>query len=208
MLKYLRQSMLSVYEYCPALFYQEYILELKPYQPHFDFGTQLHSAIENYHRGKSYNPLLVQDYSVRFPVDFFDELEVPFETQFKHPFTGETLIMPVRGRMDAIRRSDGLYDFKSSKSSWSQAKADNSVQATTYLYHHWQETGELVPFYFVVIRKDRERARKPIDVLTTHRTVDDFAALWLRYFKLATDIEQRLEWRCRCRYAQHELIYT
>ena len=69
MITHLRQSMLKSYDFCPGQFYMEYILELHPYSPHFDFGTKFHAEAEKYHKGKKYNKAILNGYVDIYPPD-------------------------------------------------------------------------------------------------------------------------------------------
>jgi hypothetical protein len=44
------QSKIKAWNYCPAVFYRQYILGLSPYNPKFDFGTNYHKLVEMYHK--------------------------------------------------------------------------------------------------------------------------------------------------------------
>lgn len=204
MLKALSVSKLRCWLTCPADFYDKYILGIEEYNPDFDFGSRYHKAVEVYHlTGETID--LIKAYTDIVPRDHVVEVEKPFEAILRHPETLEPLPLPFRGIIDAVGVSGALIDLKTSEKSWSQRKADEDLQATAYLYYWWQEHGELPEFNFVVARKHPTPRIKPLDILTTKRTIQDFANFWLLANKTIKDIQAEETWACRCYNQAHTL---
>jgi hypothetical protein len=93
-------SKIKSWKYCPAQFYRQYILQLEPYNPKFEFGTNYHKMVEMYHkrldrdyernhrtgeiirdaagrpvREYIFDPESVKFYTDIFPPDWFDATE-------------------------------------------------------------------------------------------------------------------------------------
>lgn len=130
--------------------------------------------------------------------------------KLKHPTTGKEIPLPFTCVMDGIRLNNpgrGIYDLKTSSVSWNQNMADTDIQATLYLYAWWQLTGELLPFSFIVVRKRPGPKTKPIQpLLTTTRTVEDFAALWNEFSDIVDQILNAQKYPCYCLGKPHQII--
>lgn len=202
----LRQSSLNCWLHCKAEYYIKYILEVKidDADPNMAFGSYFHQQIENYHKGKKYDSVLIAPYAELYPVDTTIDVELPFEVVLRHPETNEPLPLPFTGIIDQVT-SEELRDIKTSRVSWSQNKADGELQATGYLYYWWQSFNKLQPFTYVVYRKDWQATSrfKRIQTVTTTRSVEDFTAFWLLCNKVINDIKAEDIWNCTCMSQEH-----
>lgn len=130
--------------------------------------------------------------------------------KLKHPYTGKEIALPFSIVMDGIRLAQpgrGIYDLKTSSVSWNQRMADTDIQASLYLYAWWQLTNELLPFSFIVVRKRPGPRTKPIQpLLTTTRTVDDFATLWDEFADVVEQILSATKYPCYCEGSPHKII--
>lgn len=210
MLKSLSQSKIRTWLNCKAEYYLKYELGIYLYNPNFEAGTAYHAAVEDYHHGRPYDAELIKAYTEQFkPADVI-ATEVKFRTTFKHPETGESLAVPFSGIIDHIRKNGRLADLKTSQVSWSQNRADGDIQPTAYLFHQWQTTGKLEPFEFVIARKNWDESKRyaPLQVVSTERTLTDFASLWNLCYRIIEDISKEMYWDCSCKSKEHLMGVT
>jgi hypothetical protein len=163
----------------------------------------VHKQVENYHLGEEYDQEIVAPYAAVVPVnDNNTQVEVSFK--FTPVYNDEPLRAEVTGIIDRMDDT-GLYDLKTSSVSWSQKRADEDLQATMYCYYAYQTYGKLLPFTFVVYRKDWKPTSRfdQIQFVTTTRTPSDFDRLWLLMNKAINDIQAETEWPCHCRNLEH-----
>ena len=211
----LRQSMIKQWYYCKAAYYASYILgvPLGLGEIALDYGTAFHKEVENYHNGQPYDKELLAGYTAVVPIKA--QVEVSFE--FRPRYKGDEFPVLLTGTIDRISDIE-LSDFKTSSVSYSQAKVDaplgiqsswgfdgTGLQATMYLYYWWHTTGKLLPFSFIVYRKDKpnwEPARR-IQIVTTTRTLEDFDNFWLFAFKTWEDIQLERDFKCSCKNKEH-----
>lgn len=189
----LRQSSIKTWLKCPRDYYEKYILELpQAFDINLDFGHRVHAAIENYHKGQPYEAELIKDYTEAYAPDDINESE----RQFALIVTSDIVLT---GTIDGINHQE-LRDFKTSASSWSQRRADEDLQATAYTWAWYQMTGKLLPFSFIILRKDwlPTSRFKPVQVVTTSRTLDQLRDFELLCQKVAGEIEQEYLWECKC----------
>lgn len=114
-----------------------------------------------------------------------------------HPITGE-LLPPLTLVIDRVVSMGKLDDLKTSAVAWNQARADEDIQASLYLFAWWQLHGVLAEFGFTVVRKNPGPRTPAIATLTTTRTVDDFAAIWEWAAGVINKIDQATEYPCNC----------
>lgn len=205
----LRQSSIKAWLDCPARYYASYVLGLDTGSgdPNLTFGTHFHAEVENYHLGKPYDKELLAGYTAQYPIVPGEQVERAFHVMLKHPKTGEELAVPFTGIVDRLTTTE-IIDYKTSSVSWSQNRADADVQATAYLYWYWQTYGALLPFRFIVYRKDKPHwdAERRVQSITTARIVEDFTAFWLMCNKIIKDIEREERWPCYCRNHEHDWV--
>lgn len=221
--EYLRQSQIKAWLNCPAQYYAQYVLgiNLGEHDPNMEYGTYIHKQVEEYHLGHEYDATDLGPYLEVYSPDDFTRVELAFSFTPHLPgsLTGrDNLPAYFTGIIDRYWKEDGLHDFKTSQSSYSQNKIDaplgistsfgydgTGLQATAYCYYWWQNRGTLVPFTFDVLRKDRKKKgeRYPLQRVTTTRTVEDFKNFWLLCNKLINDISNEEVWPCNCRSRAH-----
>lgn len=205
--KSLRQSSIKCWEKCRAQYFAQYILgiNLGEYEPALFNGTMVHAEIEKYHLGKMYDETIVAPYAEVIKPVVGEFVEERFE--FVPDHLGEKLPVPVTGIIDRVMPGEALYDLKTSSTSWSQRRADEDLQATLYLYYWYQEHSELLPFTFVIYRKDWKPTSRfdQIQTVTTTRSVKDFDRLWLHMYKTLEDISNEEEWSCACKNQEHSV---
>lgn len=198
----LSQSAITSWEFCRAKFYAEYILGLKlsDNDPNLWYGRHVHKQVENYHLGHDYDADIVRRYAEVYPSPAFVSVEQRFS------FQPALLDIPFNGVIDRVAAT-GLHDVKTSTGSWSQRRADESIQATSYLAYWHHATGELVPFTFDVLRKDQRTNGEafPLQSVTTHRTLDQLKAWQYQVAKLVHDINQEYIFACSCSSQEHAI---
>lgn len=207
MTEILTQSQIKTYLECKAKFYNDCVLGLSLWVPAFEQGTDYHAAVEAYHLHGTTDER-IQPYMDAVAQKDYLSIERPFKMRLAHPESGELLPVYLAGRIDRIA-ADGVHDFKTSSVSWSQARADKDIQATIYLYAMWQSTGELQPFHFDILRKDRRANGEayPCKAVTTLRDTWHFKSLWLLVQKIVRDMDNETDWSCACPGRIHELEY-
>ena len=224
MLQLLRQSMIRSWLTCPAEYYQRYELGIEqPFTPALELGTHYHKEVERYHLGKPYDEQLIAPYTEVVQPITGELIEHSFTYIPIHPVFGTKLDIPFTGTIDRVNPSMALTDFKTSSSSWSQTKADKALpdltgwypetsglQATAYCMYWWQEHGEVLPFDFVVLRKDRKKNGDiyPVKTIRTTRSIDNFAMFFDLCEQIITDIQNETEWLCTCINQTHVLEET
>lgn len=221
MIASLRYSSLRTYLECPGKFYEQYILGLESWIPELEYGTMLHAEVEKYHKGEEYSDT-IEPYAEwhKATGEPHGRIEAQFLVPLAHPLSGEDLPVPLSGTMDRIT-DKRIYDFKTSSKSWSQSKADaplgkpdfwgtdySGMQATAYCYAHWLETGEILPFSYVIFRKDTRANGKPYPVKTvdTTRTLEDFTRFWHICADAIAEILTRTDWPCACATKEHLIM--
>lgn len=209
----LRQSSVKTWLQCRALFYGRYILglDLDSTDPNLEYGTLFHQNVERYHLGGPYDAELIAAYTEQVPVNGHAHrqwLELPFNFCPRHPVTGQELDIPFTGTIDRVVEHISLYDLKTSRTSWSQKRADEDIQATAYAYYWWQEKGELLPFTFVIVRKDWKPTSRfaPLQMVTTTRTEADFAQFFNLLCTIGREIKSESRYPCSCRDGQHKWL--
>lgn len=198
----LRQSSIKCWEYCPAKYRAEYILGLNlgEFDPNLMYGTSVHKLVERYHLKGELAPE-IQRYTDVYPREDYRLIEQGFSQPM--PLADATFT----GTIDRVRKDD-LRDLKTSKVSYSQNKVDNDIQATSYLWYWWRKTGEIVPFGFDVLRKDKRANGEefPLQVITTTRTKDQLIDFEYYCAKIVNDISNETEFRCLCRNQEHAIF--
>ena len=198
----LRQSSIRAWEYCPAKYRATYELGLNlgEYDPNLMYGTMVHKMVEEYHLTGLGNPL-IDRYTGEYQSRDFVYVEHSFSWDM--PLTGITFT----GTIDRIREHD-LRDFKTSKVSYSQRRVDEDIQATAYLAYWYDKTGDIVPFGFDVLRKDKRAngAEFPLQVLATTRTREQLKMFELYCEQIAEAISRETEFRCTCRTQEHAVF--
>lgn len=221
MIKQLRQSSLKSFLTCPAQFYERYVLELpEVFSPVLDLGTHYHKEVERYHLGQDHDQKLIEPYIQAVKPVEGELIEHQFEYVMKHPILGTELDIPFTGTIDRVVPNEFLADLKTSSTSWSQTKADKTMpdfsgwfpemsglQATAYCYYWWQEHGELLPFDFVIFRKDIKKNgdKYPVKSVRTYRTLEDFAHFYDLCEKVIYDIKHEKDWSCQCQNQEHKI---
>jgi hypothetical protein len=221
MLPSLRQSTIRSWLTCRAEFYEKFVLGLpQEFIPVLELGTHYHKEVENYHRGQPYDAALIASYVEAVKPVPGELIEYEFSYIPRHPIFGTELDIPFTGTIDRVNPGEALRDFKTSSSSWSQTKADKALpdlsgwypdtsglQATAYCMYWWQEHGELLPFDFVVLRKDTKKDGSiyPVKSVRTVRTVEQFAQFFDLCQQVITDIQTETAWACTCINQRHSL---
>jgi hypothetical protein len=204
----LSQSAIKCWDTCPAKYYAQYVLGVNLGQGdvHMDWGTAFHKEVESYHLGTRYNEELISSYVAQYPRLDGDAVEVGFEFTPRLPATDEALPVTLTGIIDRLSWNE-IRDLKTSSVSWSQRRADEDIQATLYCYFIWQELGELLPFTFMIYRKDWKPTSRfsQIQEVTTTRTVEDFKSFWLMTNKVILDIQSESVFPCTCRNEEHKI---
>lgn len=215
---YLSPSRLSAYDWCPAQYYERYVLGLvEPPAPERLFGVAVHAGLEAHFNGEA-NPIAVYlerwDMAVREIRDF-DEALLPTgqilrtrgielveevrklglegTPELHALFTFPGVRLPFVGYIDLVTPGH-LYDFKTTRSGWTQQKADAQIwQPAIYsAAYDWHKS--MIPrFTYIVL----PRIPGPVQLLDGSRTGQQICDA----FKLA---QQRLEaidageFDCRC----------
>lgn len=93
------------------------------------------------------------------------------------PITGKPCKIPkITGIVDFIAKDTSLGDYKTSKKKYTQEDVDESLQPDFYYLWYYNKYGVL-PKRFVYIVLLKEHKRDNIQVLETHRTLEDLSKL-------------------------------
>lgn len=207
----LRQSSIKAWLQCRAQYYAQYILNipLGLGDIHLSFGSQYHLEVEHYHRGEDYNAELIAGYISHFEPE--GEPEVPFTFKI-----GDVRF---QGIVDLLLPEE-TRDLKTSSSSYSQSKVDHvlgtrspwgydgtGLQATAYTYWRYINEGSILPFTFVIYRKDKPLwpAERRIQWVSTYRSERDMKIFEQFVINIAGEIEQETAFTCTCANKEHEI---
>lgn len=116
----------------------------------------------------------------------------------RHPFTNQPLPLPLTLVIDRVASMEKLADLKTSKAAWNQNQVDADIQATLYLFGWWQIHNVLAEFEFDVVRKQPGPRTKAMEIWSTSRTVDDFAAAWEWAERIIREVDEAEEYPCSC----------
>lgn len=160
-------SSMQLFEKCEECWKYKYIMGLKGDIPdYFKVGSEFHEEVHNYHLGKPFNADFIDPYVQAFDKNFRIKSEMAFE------LLDEDLPVSIVGIIDGIANI-GIVDLKYMKGSIGKKRADESLQATIYIYAYYQMTGEILPFYFQCINKTNGR----VSMVQTTRNEADFLDL-------------------------------
>ena len=183
--EHLSISALTKYEKCPRCFWLEKIAGFKDKgSPAMALGSEVHFAIENYHRGRDKRHLispkagkLFEVYKDTIKPETIPQTEFKFMVPFENLATGEKLPFKLKGFVDGIDRKTGwLFEHKTSKRIWKMEDVDSNLQATAYAYVYYMVYGELPKgIRFQIIRK---LVKPKIQFLETYRTMEDLIYFW------------------------------
>lgn len=186
-LKHISYSMMTLWNNCRECWKYKYIMLLKGETPPvFLAGQEYHEEVDKYHKGFPYNKSLIKPYTNVFPVDYRKKSEV-----WISDFGGIYLTLgkvktplPVKGKIDGI--CDGfLADLKYMSGRMSQRQADESDQATLYLWWYYTKFKKIVPFVYNCVDKKTNK----VALVKTKRTTSDFCDLSLKMDKFVKEVE-------------------
>lgn len=146
-LTHLSYSSISSYETCPRCWWLKYKYgyELPPSDA-MDLGSEVHKAIESYHKDINYTPpealkSLLTPYCELYLSNHYDEIEKPFKVILEHPLdTGEVLPIPFVGKIDRIWKNN-IHDLKTSSRKYYDRDVNNKHQHNLYAYAYRQFSG-------------------------------------------------------------------
>lgn len=187
---------LQMYENCPHCWYLENVVGVeKPKSPELDLGTKVHKAIEKWHKtGRKVLTMpeapFLKAYIKHYGENYWNEdsqlLEHKFEIELKNPVTDAPSGVLFAGTIDRVV-DNWLFDHKTSKSNWSQEKADSDLQASGYYLAHYLLTGKLADgFTFNVLVKNKTKVCRPV---TTYREMNDLELVFERMMRSIKNIE-------------------
>ena len=178
---------------------------------YFRHGTEVHENADRYHKGLPFNNKLIKRYTDVIPKDYFTKTESWIDAKIHNPDNkNDVIAMPFCGKLDGQR--DGLIaDIKTSKASLSQRVADNMGQITLYLFMEWINTGKILKFEVLNLRKDKNAKGKlfPLQRVITTRTIDDFRELWKQLKIFDNSIQKELFYKERgyeCNYCSFKRV--
>ena len=120
-------SSISSFEYDPEQWYKKYILDEKePDSKEMIFGKHFANAIENAHPKQKKSVINVSVLGQQVAVPVLDTVEQEFKVTF-----GD---IPLIGFADSFcsKSKKKLYEFKTGKKAWDQARVDEHGQITMY----------------------------------------------------------------------------
>lgn len=195
-------------------------LQLDKTGVHLHFGKALHRALELYQKEKAdlittfkqeFLPAKISDEETakylelrvigqellrQFPDSLANKIEVT-KTEEKLTFAGvvdpaskeKLLFTELTGVIDFETKDNRLGDYKTSGKPYTQEKVDSELQPTIYYLLYYLEHGKL-PEGFIYVVFNKKRKRDAIQILETHRTLDDITAFILRANELYGKIER------------------
>jgi hypothetical protein len=206
-------SRFMLYDLCPASFKQRYVDGLaEPPTPALYFGQAVHQGLEAHYNG--------QDGMRAFRAawkQFAAELELNQSVTSRHTAAGLRLIdqvfdldlrgtpergfsldtnfelgAPIVGAMDLWSTEDNVvYDFKTTRGAWSQARAQAEVwQPVLYTYAAWTETGQWPAFEYIVLNRSSGSLERFRREWTTDDYVEQLNAAWRRACQISVAVAQ------------------
>lgn len=195
-LNHLSYSALNLYNNCPRCFYLQYGLKIweEEKSEGLLFGGELHDQIAGYHgyrkpawkkRLDGVRPEEIQRevkpylklYKEMYPKES-EGVETEFLIDFRHPDTGQSLGVPIKGIMDRIHAGH-LFEHKTSSARYTKRWARDMKQLTLYSYAFRQLFGkkEKSIKINVFLRRKGPKTRN-LEVIETARDNSDYADFW------------------------------
>ena len=188
-LKHLSFSNLNLFETCPRCWYLKYVLGYEmPGSDAMDFGSEVHRAIENYHKTGAlpvvkkdgtggYLRAMIQAYTDVFKKEDYDTIEEFWEVPIEHPEQkGVFLDLPLVVRIDRVWNGV-IRDVKTSASRYQQSRVDGAYQTTLYAYAYRQKfQKEENGIAYDVLVKNKVPKLQILDTFATDESIKD--ALW------------------------------
>jgi len=191
-------SLYSAYQACSKKVYFAKIWGIEQaYKDYFAHGSEVHEAVEQYHKGLEYNHDIISRYVEKVPKNLYEGVEEWINATIHNPDDKNDIIeTEFCGRIDG-RGKDFIADLKTMNGSISQRGADEMGQVTLYLYMEWINTGKLKPFKVINLRKDKNAKGElfPLQVIDTTRTIDDFRAMWVDLKAFDNSIKQDIYYK-------------
>jgi len=208
-------SRFMLFDLCAASFKERYVDGiLEPPTPALYFGQAVHQGLEAHYNGDDGMPAFRRAWK-----QFAAELEVPAREAARLAATGLQLLdqvldlglsgVPERGfsldtnlelgapivgaidLWDVDGASPVIYDFKTTRGCWSQARAQAEVwQPLLYTYAAWSETGRWPAFEYIVLNRvtgTLERFRRQ---WTEDEFLEQLNAMWLRACQISVAVAQ------------------
>lgn len=195
-LKHLSYSSLANYENCPRCFFLKYRLGIwdEEVSPSLLFGRELHDQIATYHGWTK--PRWKQERDRKCPEEIKKEIRPYFELykemyneesegvekeffiDFRHPDTGESLGIPIKGLIDLIK-DEYVIDHKASGSRYTKRMAHDSKQLSLYSYAYRELFGRKEKgLKLNVFLKRKQPAFQSLEVIKTSRDKSDYIDFW------------------------------
>lgn len=211
---YLSASRLSSYAWCPAQFHRSYILGIKdPPSGEMAFGSAVHEGIEANLNGqdgelvflRSWRTALTQLPDTQRPLfqglstrgldllSMVAGLDLQGESEKRIGVIHPEIPLPFIGYVD-LWTEGHIYDFKTTRSGWSQKKADAQVfQPAIYSQAHIDTFGTIPRFTYVVL----PRIAGPLQLVDGSRTGAQIFDAFERTREILARIEAGL-FDCTC----------
>lgn len=129
--------------------------------------------------------------------------ELPFETSIVHPTTGEVLVVPVIGAIDAIvvddEKQTTLWELKTAKKKWSTDQIEFDLQTTLYRKAARELGYHDIRLRVLVTTKAKEPHVRAIDIERNDADEDELAEVFFgaeRAVRAGVDHPLR-GWQCR-----------
>jgi CRISPR/Cas system-associated exonuclease Cas4 (RecB family) len=215
-IKHYSYSLFSAYKQCSKKVFFGKLWGIEQMEKDFYiYGSKIHKQVDNYHKGLKYDEKLIKRYTDKIPKDFYKETEMWLpQTKLYNPLNENDIIeTPFVGRIDGIvAKNDAIADLKTYNGSMSQKMADESEQATLYLFMQWVNNGGIPPsFIFINFRKDKNKKGEPmpIQIIETKRKKRDFIELWKELKNFDNSIKDEIFYKepgYQCRYCEYKRI--
>lgn len=211
---YLSPSRLSCYEWCPAEYHRRYVLGIKdPASVEMVFGSAVHAGLEAYFQGTDDELAFLRSWrtlSAELPtlertatsalsarglelLAMVRNLDLHGTPEHRISITVDGIKLPFFGFVDLW--SEGhIWDFKTSRQTWSQAKADAQIfQPAIYSQAHSESFASIPRFTFVVL----PRTPGELQLIDGTRTPAQIIAAFDRAKEILAMIDDN-QFACRC----------
>ena len=145
------------------------------FRPNVDFHKINYK--ENLENGKRLLTYFFENHSEH--LNNIKSAEQRFKFFLKNPATKKSskIVRCITGITDYVTKDEGIGDYKTSTKKYKQKDIDESLQPTFYYMWYYNTYGKL-PKYFEYIVFLKKHKREPIQIMRTHRTVDDIISLY------------------------------
>ena len=184
---YLSWSQLNLWEQDPNEYIRQYVYgEKKPPSKEMDFGSKIAKMLET--------GIMDDGYEFLVNVPRYALAEAVIEIDLPH----KKGIVPLLAKLDSVKDDlSAFYEYKTGKSPWTQARADQNGQVTFYAMCIWLKTRQIPKCSIVWLpttdNKGGIKATGELKEFETERSLADILAICRRCVEAWQDINSIID---------------